>query len=148
MDHDRGELDIVSMQALTFASAFEGAEIHAVLIGELGARCIGAIERCGAPSVHVVDHAALSDFAPEAWGDSLAQIAMHLDAGLILGFGSERGNEVLAHAAAALDGPFVANVVAVGGGVLWLPVPSCSCEPEPERAVFTATSWAFRNRTT
>ena len=50
-------------------------------------------------------------FAPAAWARELA--AREWD--VLVGPGSERGNEVLAHVAAQLDLPFAANVVEVRG---------------------------------
>jgi electron transfer flavoprotein alpha subunit len=51
-------------------------------------------------------------YAPSAWAKALIGAA---DGGDIVGPGSDRGNEVLAHAAAQLDLPFAANVTAVRG---------------------------------
>ena len=51
-------------------------------------------------------------YAPSAWADALIEAAGADD---IVGPGSDRGNEVLAHVAARLDLPFAANVTAVRG---------------------------------
>ena len=51
-------------------------------------------------------------YAPSAWAKALIGAA---DGGDIVGPGSDRGNEVLAHVAARLDLPFAANVTAVRG---------------------------------
>ena len=50
-------------------------------------------------------------FAPAAWAGELAS----RDWDVLVGPGSERGNEVLAHVAAQLDLPFAANVIEVRG---------------------------------
>jgi electron transfer flavoprotein alpha subunit len=55
-------------------------------------------------------------YAPSAWAATLAQRAGGLDA--IVGPGSDRGNEVLAHLAAQLDLPFAANVTELRDGEL------------------------------
>jgi electron transfer flavoprotein alpha subunit len=55
-------------------------------------------------------------YAPSAWAAALAQRADGLDA--IVGPGSDRGNEVLAHVAAQLDLPFAANVTDLRGDEL------------------------------
>jgi electron transfer flavoprotein alpha subunit len=52
-------------------------------------------------------------FAPAAWAAELVARADGADA--VVGPGSERGNEVLAHVAAQLDLPFAANVTEVRG---------------------------------
>ena len=51
-------------------------------------------------------------YAPAAWASALIDAAGDDD---IVGPGSERGNEVLAHVAAQLDLPFAANVTDVRG---------------------------------
>jgi electron transfer flavoprotein alpha subunit len=55
-------------------------------------------------------------YAPSAWAAALAQQADGRDA--IVGPGSDRGNEVLAHVAAQLDLPFAANVTELRGDEL------------------------------
>jgi electron transfer flavoprotein alpha subunit len=52
-------------------------------------------------------------YAPSAWAAAIATRVDGHDA--IIGPGSDRGNEVLAHVAAQLDLPFAANVTAVRG---------------------------------
>ncbi len=51
-------------------------------------------------------------YTPAAWGRALADRA----ADVVLGPGTDRGNEVLAHVAAILDQPLAANVTAVTPG--------------------------------
>jgi electron transfer flavoprotein alpha subunit len=51
-------------------------------------------------------------YAPGAWGRALADRS----ADVIIGPGTDRGNEVLAHVAAILDQPLAANVTAVAPG--------------------------------
>jgi len=51
------------------------------------------------------------DYAPAAWGQTLADIARERSPVAVVAAGTERGNEVLAHAAAILDVPFSANTV-------------------------------------
>jgi electron transfer flavoprotein alpha subunit len=56
------------------------------------------------------------DYAPAAWGATIAAAAAGTDA--IVAAGSDRGNELLAHVAARLDQPFAANVTAIDGDVV------------------------------
>ncbi len=63
----------------------------------------------GAVCVYTVQHQILSDYGPEAWGESVAQLARQLNPQAVLACGSERGNEVMAQAAARLNTAFVAN---------------------------------------
>ena len=131
LEHDRGILSEAGREALTFGrtlAAKMDAEMHAAVIGappSLDAPGTGPIAAeagaHGATRVHTVDHEVLSDFGPEAWGESIAQITAQLRPRAVLACGSERGNEVMAHAAARLDAPFVANCTDItpptdGGG--------------------------------
>jgi electron transfer flavoprotein alpha subunit len=58
-------------------------------------------------------HAELSDYAPEAWGDALVQVLESASAAAVVACGTDRGNEVLAHVAAATELPLATNVTAV-----------------------------------
>jgi electron transfer flavoprotein alpha subunit len=58
---------------------------------------------------HKVDAVTIrGEYAPEAW----AQALVELEPDLVVGPGTDRGHEVLAHAAARLDAPLAANCVA------------------------------------
>ena len=58
-------------------------------------------------------HPVLEDFGPEAWGEVIAAMVRRLAPAAVLAGGSDRGNEVMAQAAARLDVPFVANCLDV-----------------------------------
>jgi electron transfer flavoprotein alpha subunit len=77
--------DELSLQALTLAHSL-GGEMRAVQVD--------------------------GPYAPSAWAKAVIDAAAGGD---IVGPGSDRGNEVLAHVAAQLDLPFAANVTAVRG---------------------------------
>jgi electron transfer flavoprotein alpha subunit len=55
-------------------------------------------------------------YAPAAWAQTLAELAQQSSASAVIGPGSDRGNEVLAHLAAKLDQPMAANCVSVTPG--------------------------------
>jgi electron transfer flavoprotein alpha subunit len=107
IDHDRGVLDPVSLQALTVARSLDG-DVHAVVAGD-PAPFAAELAAHGAAVIHVADHPAFSDFAPQATGHAVAQLAERLSPAAVLAGGTARGNEVLAHAAAFLDAPLVAD---------------------------------------
>ena len=115
LEHDRGTLGEPAREALTFGrtlAAKMGAEMHGAVIGACEAGPDPAAAEAsahGAARVHTVEHGVLSDFGPEAWGESIAQLVSVLGPRAVLACGSERGNEVMAQAAARLDWPFVAN---------------------------------------
>jgi electron transfer flavoprotein alpha subunit len=93
--------DELSLQALALARTF--ADVEGISVG--------------APAGVAVDvlHVAELDgsYAPAAWAAAVAEAAGGADA--VVGPGSDRGNEVLAHVAARLDQPFAANVTSVDG---------------------------------
>ncbi len=119
IDHDRGALEPASLQALTLARGLaetSGVPLEAALVGTEGRSLADEVAPYGVSKVHAIAHDALDDYAPEAWGAALAQLAGSADAVAIVAPGSERGNEVLAHAAAALNQPLAANCTAVEPG--------------------------------
>ena len=115
LEHDRGALGEPAREALTFGRTLVakiGAEMHALVIGTGAAGPDSVVTEAGthgATRVYTVDHELLSDFGPEAWGESIALITGLLGPAAVLACGSERGNEVMAQAAVRLDAPFVAN---------------------------------------
>jgi electron transfer flavoprotein alpha subunit len=92
-------------------------DVEAVVIGGDGEGVMGELGGWGASTVHHITHDQLTDYAPEAWGKSLAQLAGSLQAEAVFAPGSERGNEVMAHAAAQLGVALAANCteIAVDG---------------------------------
>jgi electron transfer flavoprotein alpha subunit len=93
--------DELALQALTFARRYDaGAEV--VAFGE--APQVAA-------KVHVAD---LGPFAPQAWARAIAS----LQPTTVVAAGTDRGNEVLAHAAVMLNGVFAANVISADGDVV------------------------------
>jgi electron transfer flavoprotein alpha subunit len=73
---------------------------------DLSLQAVTLAEQLGTPNVVRFD----GPYAPSAWARELA--AREWD--VLVGAGSDRGNEVLAHVAAQLDQPFAANVTEVG----------------------------------
>jgi electron transfer flavoprotein alpha subunit len=66
--------------------------------------------------VHVADHEVFATHAPAALGRALTQLAGQVGSTVVLAAGTERGNEVLAHAAAIADLPLAANCTTVEPG--------------------------------
>jgi electron transfer flavoprotein alpha subunit len=56
------------------------------------------------------------DYAPAAWGQTLADLIADRGPSAVIAPGSDRGNEVLAHAAAILDLPLSTNTTAFAAG--------------------------------
>jgi electron transfer flavoprotein alpha subunit len=55
-------------------------------------------------------------YSPDAWGTALAGVTGDRRASVVVGPGTERGNEVLAHVAAMLDLPMAANCTSATSG--------------------------------
>jgi electron transfer flavoprotein alpha subunit len=91
--------DPVSLEALTFARGL--GDVEALIFEEMD------VDGYTAHARRVV-HPRLGDYAPEAW----AQAIVELEPEVVVGPGTDRGHEVLAHVAARLDVPLAANVVA------------------------------------
>ena len=111
-DHDRGALAEASLEALTFGRKLAndlGVACGAVLIGEGADNASTSLASYGADNIYLVEHSLLTDYGPSAWGESLVQLVNKVTPTAVLASGTDRGNEVIAHLAANLDAPFVAN---------------------------------------
>ncbi|MCI0545320.1 MAG: FAD-binding protein, partial [Actinobacteria bacterium] len=92
-----------SLQALTLAMS----------LGEAESVSVEAVSLPGVARSWHLEHDLLSDYAPEALGEAIAQLVSTLEPQAVLAAGTERGNEVMAHLAAILDMPLATNVTAV-----------------------------------
>ena len=108
VDHDRGELDQLSLRALTAARKL-GQDVEAIVIGKEGAALAGIVGEYGAKVLHVATHANLTDYTPMASGRALKDLVEKFKPAAVLAAGSPRGNEQLAHLAAFLDLPMAAE---------------------------------------
>jgi electron transfer flavoprotein alpha subunit len=118
IEHDRGTLSPASLEALAAARSL-GDEVHAVTLGASADGLADTLAVHGASVVHQVHHDLLGDYGPEAWGDSVAQLASSVTPTAIVACGTDRGNEVMAHVAAILDQPMVANCTEITTGDAW-----------------------------
>ncbi|MFQ5554243.1 MAG: electron transfer flavoprotein subunit alpha/FixB family protein [Acidimicrobiia bacterium] len=115
IEHDRGELDELSLEAVAMARQAwgEDAAVHAALLGEKAHGLAPLLADHGVAAAHLVHHELLTDFGPDAWAACLAQLIDHLEPDAVLATGTEKGNEVMAHLGARLDLPMVANAVEI-----------------------------------
>ena len=121
-DHDRGTLAEASLEALTFGRDLAGrldVSWGAVLIGSGADQAVGHLAAYGVGTVHLATHELLTDYGPEAWGETLTQLTRSTGATAVMACGTDRGNEVIAHVAARLDEPFVANCTNITPGDTW-----------------------------
>jgi len=114
LEHENGELVEAAREGLTFGRTLAekmGEDLHAALIGADTNELVEAAGAYGAETVHIASAPELSDYSPLAYGSIVAQMVESLEPDAVLACGTGRGNEVLAHAAAHLDIPFVANAL-------------------------------------
>jgi electron transfer flavoprotein alpha subunit len=113
IEHDRGTLAPASLEALTAARSLASqlaGSVEAMTIGASADALAPELAPYGASRIHQAHDDVLTDYGPEAWGDAVAQAIRTLAPDVVLATGTDRGNEVLAQAAARLDLPFAANV--------------------------------------
>jgi electron transfer flavoprotein alpha subunit len=111
VEHDRGTIDPAALEALTFARSL--GDVVALTIGAVADGLAPQLGEYGAVEVHQARHELLADYNPEAWGDVLAGAVRFVTPDYTVASGTDIGNEVLAHAAAVLDVPMLANCLAV-----------------------------------
>jgi electron transfer flavoprotein alpha subunit len=118
VEHAGGEPDELSLQALTFARGYAGGDaVHAVVAGAGAAEAAGALGAHGVATVHVASHEVLEDgYAPVAAARAVAEVAARLAPAAVVAAGSDRGNELLAHAAVFTGGALAVNVVSATPG--------------------------------
>ncbi len=124
VEHNAGTITEPGLEALTFGRGFAsklGVDMSAVLIGAADDSAASTAGQYGANEVVVAENALLENFGPEAWGEAIAQLVAKLSPRAMLACGSERGNEVMAQAAARMNMPFVANCADItpGDGGNW-----------------------------
>jgi electron transfer flavoprotein alpha subunit len=123
VEHDRGTLAPATLEALAAGCGLAetlGVSLCALTIGSSADSLAEVLGGHGVAEVYQAHEPMLSDYGPEAWGEVVAQLVRARNIATVLACGTDRGNEVLAQAAARLDVPFVANCTAFAprdGGV-------------------------------
>ncbi len=117
IEHQDGTPDEVALQAVALARDLAGGgDVHALVAGPSAAAAASALGEHGVSTVHVVEHDVFASHAPVALGRALTQLASRLGSRAVLAAGTERGNEVMAHAAAIADLPLAANCTTASAG--------------------------------
>jgi electron transfer flavoprotein alpha subunit len=104
----------VSLETVTFARSL-GAPVHAVVVGPVPD---GVADQLGTYGVEQVHHAvgdAFSAYGGAVWATAVQAAFTDTGAEAVVGPGTPRGMEVLAHVAARLGVAMAANVVGVAG---------------------------------
>jgi electron transfer flavoprotein alpha subunit len=113
IDVDRGVVDPVSLQALTFARSLD-PEVQAFVAGDPSVAL--ELAEYGAALVHVAEHSGLGDYAPRATARAIVDKLAELSPAAVIAGGTARGNEIMAHVAAFIDAPLVTDCVAIALG--------------------------------
>ena len=122
IEHEAGVPDRLSLEALALGrtlAATGGNPLHAVAWGPGAAAVSGTLSATGVAVLHAIEDARFTDHAPEATGKALAQLIERERPLAVIGTGSERGLEVMAHAAARTGLPLAANCTEVRPGDPW-----------------------------
>lgn len=113
---DDGHVAKHSRETLTFARSLADAHGWDLDTACLDAPSDAALETLrgqGVARVHALAHDHLdADAAPAAVGEALVQLSSATDAGAVVGSGTDRGAEVLAHVGARMAQPLAANCTA------------------------------------
>ena len=120
VEHDQGAMADASLEALAFARSIAdqlGEDVEALLIGAVAVDLAGACAAHGAAACHLFSGA--EDYGPELYGAVVSAAVGQLSPSGIVACGTDRGNEVLAYAAAELELPFVANCLEVRTAAEW-----------------------------
>lgn len=122
VEHEAGAPDRVSAEALTLGRGLAeatGGALHAVAWGADSAALAGPLASDGVAVLHAIDDPRLVDHAPEATGKAVAQLVERTKPDAVIGPGSDRGTEILAHVAARTGLPLAANCTEVRPGEPW-----------------------------
>ncbi|MDW8339448.1 MAG: electron transfer flavoprotein subunit alpha/FixB family protein, partial [Thermoleophilia bacterium] len=110
-------IEETSLQALAFARSLLPSEpLHALAVGSSEGEDAATVGAHGATTLHLAEHEALDAYAPRAVARAAVELVERLRPATVLAAGTERGNEVVAHAAALLDLPFAAGCIAAEPG--------------------------------
>ena len=112
VEHDESGLIEASLRALSVAATLaqsSHATLCAALFGEVGDASLEDLADFGVDDAYLVTSETLTAFAPVAWARSLLELAALVDASAVVASGTDRGNEVMAHAGALSNLPMVAN---------------------------------------
>ena len=116
VEHSGGTADRASLTALAFGrhlAGLLGAQVSAVAFGSGAETALAAIGSAGLVRGWAIQTPSPDGYAPAAWARGTGQLATSVGARVILGPGTQRGNEVMAHVAAQLGLPMAANCLEV-----------------------------------
>ena len=121
IETDSQGVTLTSRESLTFARTLGeqlgGHEVEAVAIGPLADQpaVLAHLAEQGVTILHHAEDDRLNAYGAAAWAAALTDVASSTSARVVIGSGTPRGMDVLAHVATRLDCLMAANVIAVDG---------------------------------
>ena len=122
VEHEAGTPDRLSVEALALGRALAGTTsepLHAVAWGSGASDAAGALGTAGVAVLHAIEDERLAVHAPEATGKAIAQLIERDSPTAVIGIGSDRSAEIMAHAAARTGLALTVNVTEVRVGDPW-----------------------------
>ena len=122
VEHDANAPDRLSVEALALGRSLAeatGEPLHAVAWGSGAGGLAAALGASGVAVLHAIDDARLDVHAPEAIGAAIAQLIERDPPTAVIGTSSDRGSELMAHAAARTGLALTANCTEVRPGGEW-----------------------------
>ncbi|MFT5195501.1 MAG: electron transfer flavoprotein alpha subunit [Cellvibrionaceae bacterium] len=119
IEHSEGTVSKLSLEMLNFGRGLaqaSGKPLNAIIVGADAGSLVGQIGDHGIDTVYVVEDARLTDYAPDAWAQSVVGLVGSHNPEAVIACGSEVGNELMARVAAKLDLPMAANALEVETG--------------------------------
>lgn len=122
IEQNNDKIESAAQQTLTFAHQLANemnTSVESVLIGGETDSIVEALKNFGVSKVHSVKHEKLDSYAPQAWANSLIQLAEEIKAEAIISPSTERGNEVMAYVGVKLSLPMATNCCKIEPGNQW-----------------------------
>ncbi len=117
VDQDRGVLDELSLQAITFANSVDpSAPLVGLVVGASGREVADTLGRFGFTDVYLATAPDLNDYSAAACGRAAAELVSTLAPTAVIAIGSQRGNEILAHLGAILGLPVATECTSLSLG--------------------------------
>lgn len=112
VEHDDEGVNDASLRALSFARRLgdsSGESLIAMCVGAASDNSVQVLGQYGVGELYPVNGAPFESFAPVAWAKALLELAAATSASAVVAAGTDRGNEVMAHAGALSGLTMVAN---------------------------------------
>jgi len=112
IEHDGGEPVEASLRALSFSRALAESSsepLAAALVGEVSTSTLATLGLHGVAVAHSIESDELGSYAPRAWARGLLELSSSTEVSVVVAAGTDRGNEVMAHAGALSGLGMVAN---------------------------------------